>query len=115
VSGQALLALRRLRLRIRTRGVRSSLFFVALAVTSPLAANWLPIWTPTDVHLFVGQAATAQVHVVFSGLNPNVGPIHWTFSSDDDRVAIAHASVDDQETHNVPIVAVSPGAAARPA
>src|SRR5258708_7519091 len=94
--------------------MRSSLLLaLALAVASPLAANWLPVWTPADVHLVVGQTINVQVQVQFSGLLPNVNdPVNESFASDNDQVATAFVIVQDKQRHNVQITAMGPGTAA---
>jgi hypothetical protein len=64
------------------------------------------------VQLVAGQTITAQAHMQWSGLVGYNDPIHWSFRSDNDRVATASLLLEDHETHNVQIVAVGPGTAA---
>jgi hypothetical protein len=70
----------------------------------------MPIFSPTDVHISVGEVATVQVHVTFSGLLPNFGdPVNESFCSDDESVATGTLTITDHDTHTLEIVGVSPG------
>lgn len=91
---------------------RASLVLLALLFAAfPAAASWWPSFSPRTLQLEVGDQTSVEVRAMWSGLVDYGNGIHWTFRSDDSRVATATATVEDSSAHLVPVEAVGPGVA----
>lgn len=87
-----------------------TLTLALLLFATPLHASWFPVWSQTDVQLYVGERAYLRVTPTWSGL-VDMGGVHWTFTSDNPAVVTGSAQLDYAEAKTFDIVGISPGIA----
>lgn len=94
------------------RDRRHLVVILAIAtLATPALASWWPAWSTREVDLQVGETTIVQIKPTWSGLVDYGNGVHWTFRSDDERVALAYARLDDSKPYDMEITAVGPGIA----
>ena len=93
------------------RYVIVTLTLVLLVFATPLAASWWPAWSTTDIQMYVGDKANVTVIPTWSGLVDYGNGVHWTFASDNPKVATGEVRLDSALPKDFDITAVSPGVA----